>query len=492
MLRGHIKRGIWQMEREIYEHAGSDQVLAAGKNRHASLADDPYALNFGEVLAPPTRLRDRFRHLGPGLIVTGSVIGSGELVLTTSLGAAAGWSLLWWMILSCWCKSLTQAELARYTIATGDTYMRAMNRIPGKIGPVSWPLWLGFLAYLPGTMGLGGILGGAGESLTFLLSLFDVDLAATLAAGLIAVVAAALLSSGSYRWLEVAMLPLIIGFTLATLICAIAMQTTEYAIGLDEVAVGLTPDLSAFVLLSALALSAYGYTGSGSGDISAYTYWCIEKGYPAYLGRDRNDPAWAERAKGWIKVVQTDVLVAVCVISCATLPFYMLGAGVLNEMGLRPEGSNATISALSNIFTETLGHWAVWLFSFGAFFILFSTVLSGMGAGGRSFPDYFVELGLISRGNLKLRLNIIRGYLLVLPLLAFLIYLFVPNFVLLIMIGGLTSALFLPLQTGATLWLQSRFMDARVQPSKLMRTLLWLLFVFELGVAVCVIKIVIF
>ena len=115
-----------------------------------------------------------------------------------------------------------------------------------------------------------------------------------------------------------------------------------------------------------------------------------------------------------------------------------------------------------------------------------------MGAGGRSFPDYFVELSLISRGNLKLRLNIIRGYLLVLPLLALLIYLFVPNFVLLIMIGGLTSALFLPLQTGATLWLQSRFMDARVQPSKLMRTLLWLLFVFELGVAVCVIKIVIF
>ena len=89
---------------------------------------DPYTVRDGEAHPPPTTFAGRLKYLGPSLIVTGAVIGSGELVLTTSLGAAAGWSLLWWMLLSCWCKSLVQAEIARYTIVSGDTYLRALNR----------------------------------------------------------------------------------------------------------------------------------------------------------------------------------------------------------------------------------------------------------------------------------------------------------------------------------------------------------------------------
>ena len=35
---------------------------------------------------------------------------------------------------------------------------------------------------------------------------------------------------------------------------------------------------------------------------------------------------------------------------------YVLGAGVLNQMGLEPEGSEAVIGTLSNIFTQTLAN----------------------------------------------------------------------------------------------------------------------------------------
>ena len=93
------------------------------------LSRDPYTQEVGGIKEAPTNFLGRFRYLGPSLIVTGAVIGSGELVLTTSLGAAAGWALLWWLLLSCWCKALVQAELARYTITTGDTYLRAINRL---------------------------------------------------------------------------------------------------------------------------------------------------------------------------------------------------------------------------------------------------------------------------------------------------------------------------------------------------------------------------
>ncbi|MDP7277540.1 MAG: Nramp family divalent metal transporter [Planctomycetaceae bacterium] len=417
------------------------------------------------------------------MIVTGAVIGSGELVLTTSLGAAAGWSLLWWLVLSCWCKSLVQAEIARYTIVSGDTYLRALNRLPGRIGRVSWPICLSLLAYIPITMGLGGILGGAGQSLSFFASLADITIDGKVCAGIIAVVSSIILGTGSYLWLERVMLPLVLIFTLTTLICSIAMQFTEFHTSLDDVVGGMSPDFPLFVSYAALALAAYGYTGTTSGDITAYTYWCIEKGYPSYVGSDRSAPEWESHARGWMKVLHTDVWLALIIVTCATIPYYVLGAGVLNQMGVVPQGNSETISTLSNIFTQTLGPWAVWIFSIGAFLILFSTVLSGMGANGRVFPDYLVELQLIDRSNLALRKAIIRWYLAALPIITFLIFLFSPSFVILIMIGALTSAIFLPIQAGATIWLQSRQMDPRIRPRALTRAVLWAIFLFELAMA---------
>ncbi len=452
---------------------------------------DPYTVRHGEAHAPPGNFRARIKYLGPSLIVTGAVIGSGELVLTTSLGAAAGWALLWWLLLSCWCKSLVQAEMARYTIISGDTYLRAINRLPGRIWRISWPIWLGLLAYLPGTMGLGGIIGGGGQSLSFLASLGGISIDGTVCTGIIALTTSIILSTGSYRWLERVMLPLVIAFTVATLICSVAMQFTEYRTTVDDIVAGLSPDPAVFLAFAALALAAYGYTGTNSGDVTAYTYWCIEKGYPSYVGSDRSDPDWESHARGWMKVLHTDVWLAIVIVTCATVPYYVLGAGVLNKMGVVPEGNAETIGLLSNIFTQTLGEWAVWVFSVGAFFILFSTVLSGVGAGGRVIPDYLIEMGFMDRSNLALRRAIIRGYLAVLPIVAFVIYLFIPNFVVLIMIGALTSALFLPIQCGATIWLQSRHMDPRIRPRAVTRYGLWVIFAFELVMAFLVIWLVV-
>ncbi|MBN97869.1 MAG: hypothetical protein CME16_01290 [Gemmatimonadetes bacterium] len=466
----------------------------------ADAVPDPYTVRQGEAHAPPQSFRNRIKYLGPSLIVTGAVIGSGELVLTTSLGAKVGWALLWFLLLSCWCKSLVQAEYARYTIVSGDTYMRALNRIPGKIGPISWPVWLGLIAFIPGTMGLGGILGGAGEALSFLTSLLDnaIDPAASLmlsptwSTAIIALVSSIILSVGSYKWLEGFMLFFVASFTLATLVCTIAMQFTEYQIAALDIVGGLSPDFTLFAAAAALALGAYGYTGTTSGDIASYTYWCIEKGYPSYVGSDRSAASWEAHARGWMRVLHTDVWLALIILTCATIPFYVLGAGVLNKMGLDPQGAGNTISVLSNIFTQTLGPWAVWIFSIGAFFILFSTILSSIGAGGRFIPDYFVELGFLERSNLAARRSIVRWYVGILPIAAFLIYKFSPGFVFLIIVGGLTSALLLPLQCGWGIWLQRKNMDPRIRPRKLTQYGLWVIFAFELIMAFLVLRYVVF
>jgi len=449
-------------------------------------APDLYTVRDGEAIEPPSNFVSRLKYLGPSLIISGTIIGSGELILTSSLGAKAGWALLWWLLLSCWSKSLVQAEVTRYIIVSGDTYFRAINRIPIRVGRVSLPLFLGLLAYVPGTMGLGGILGAGAEAFSFLASLLDIEIHRYWSGAGIALITSIILCSGSYKILERVMMVLVVSFTLTTLICSIAMQFTEYHVTASDLAGAFNFDFTVVIAFAALAFSAYGYTGMASADIAAYSFWCVEKGYPSLLGSDKDDPAWPERARGWLKVLQTDVWLGLIVLTCATIPYYILGAGVLHKKGADPEGDNQTISTLSQMFTETLGQWAVWVFGIGAFFILFSTVISGMGGSGRFIPDYLIETGFIQRSNVKLRKKIVKWYVGILPFVSFGFYVGIKNPILLIMIGGFTSALLLPVQTASTLWLHKNKLDPRVRHGQATRIGMWIILGFQAVMALFV------
>lgn len=449
---------------------------------------DPYTVREGGTVEPPVDWRGRLRYLGPSVVISGSIVGSGEIILTSGLGAAAGFVMLWWVLLSCWIKSLIQAELGRYILVSGDTYVRAMNRIPGRFrlgrGRVSFPIAIALIALVPGLLGLGGIIGGAGQALTLLAP----DLPSTWAAGLVATVVVALLITGSYRILQGAMLALVMTFTAATLVCSLLMQTTEYAVTRADLLSGLTFSFPPEYLVAALAV--YGYTGVNASETSAYQYWCVEKGYPNFIGRS-DAPGWEARAKGWIKVLQTDVWVTLVLLTCATLPFYILGAGVLRARELEPEGLE-TISVLSEMFTQTLGPWSLWLFGIGAFCILFSTMLSGVAGGARYIPDYIMELGYMRRRNLAGRRAWIRGYSTAATVIALVVYATIPNPVLLVTIGALTLALLLPIQSGAVLWFHKNRMDPRVRPGPWIRRAIWAIFLFELGMSGLVITYVVF
>ena len=163
---------------------------------------DLYTQPEGSEVDPPVTVVGRLRQLGPSLIVSASIVGSGEIILTASLGAAAGFGMLWWVLLSCWSKSIVQAELARYVVVTGDTYIRMLNRMPGKVrlpqGPVSWTLLVALLAFLPGLTGLGGLMGGAAQALV----LFVPSMSPVLVTAGLAVVIAVVLATGHYRNLE--------------------------------------------------------------------------------------------------------------------------------------------------------------------------------------------------------------------------------------------------------------------------------------------------
>ena len=52
--------------------------------------ENPYIVTEANIKAPPQHWLERLRYLGPGLILTASIVGSGELIMTTILGAKAG------------------------------------------------------------------------------------------------------------------------------------------------------------------------------------------------------------------------------------------------------------------------------------------------------------------------------------------------------------------------------------------------------------------
>ena len=110
--------------------------------------------------AAPTHWPGMIRHIGPGLIISAIIVGSGELIVTPKLGATVGFSMLWFIILGCFIKVFVQVELGRFAISRGMTTLEAMNSIPGPRFIVSWLLWLWLLMYIALIFQVAGMVGG--------------------------------------------------------------------------------------------------------------------------------------------------------------------------------------------------------------------------------------------------------------------------------------------------------------------------------------------
>jgi hypothetical protein len=146
------------------------------------------------------------------------------------------------------------------------------------------------------------------------------------------------------------------------------------------------------------------------------------------------------------------------------------------------------VRLLSHMFTQTLGNWSVWLFGGAAFCILFSSVVAGFGGTARLLPDFLVEFGWLERSNLGARRAWIRAYGTAAPVASLGIHLLVNNPLVLLSIGALAGALLLPIQSGSTLWLQKRHLEAQLRPSAAASLALLLTCLFQVVLAGLVIR----
>ena len=434
--------------------------------------------------APKTFL-ERLKFIGPSVIVTGSVVGSGSIVMTPLLGAAAGFILLWWLLLSMWSKPIIQAEIARYIVVSKKTFLEAFADMPGFKTTIqgkttSWLVWFMFIGVIPSIAGMGGLAGAVAEAGNTMFPFLTVETWVVISC----LVTWMLLYFGSYKSLEKTLLVMVLFFSFITMIIAIAMQSTDFQVSVAQVSSGLSFSFPSEYL--PLALAVFGFTGISYGEIMAYTYWCLEKGYA------ENSLNNVEETKYWIKTMQTDVWVTVFFITLGTLPFFFLGAGVLYNV---PELQQAlatgsfwdidVISSLQNMFSLVLGGWAKWLFIILAFFVLFSTLLSGTAAFTRTISDYLISMGLVKE-QVNTRKKLIKLIAFLIPFLSCLFYFVLPNPFTLLLIAGIWAAMGLPIVNIGALYLINR-LEPELQPRISTKFILWASLVLQLSMAVLII-----
>jgi manganese transport protein len=398
---------------------------------------DSYIISDSTIKEPPTTLFGKLKFLGPGFILSASIVGSGELIATTVLGAKAGFSALWIIIVSCLVKVAVQLEFGKHTIVTGETAMQAFNKLPGiRFGKGRWTVWIIFLLVTFKIVQLGGMIGGTVIILNMLYSGFSISTWALLTALGVSV----LIFNGNYATVEKVSLAMIVMFTVLTITSLYYVRFTPFAFSLSDIFEGLRFNLSGEVV--GVAIGAFGITGVASDEIIAYNYWCIEKGYAAYTGPRNDSQAWKTRAEGWIKTMHLDAFVAMIIYTLVTVTFYLLGSAILHNRGEVPQG-NQVIDTLALIYTQSLGTGVKNIYLVGAFFVLFSSVYATLAFWTRLFPDIFGQVGWINFFDLAQRKRLIAVLTWTFPLAWAFIYLFIKLPVVMVLSGGVIGSFML-------------------------------------------------
>jgi len=405
-------------------------------------------------------------HLGPGLIISAAIVGSGELIVTPKVGAASGFSMLWFVIFACIVKVFVQIELARLVIVERVTTLEALNSIPGPRFRVSWILWFWLFMYCGLVFQIAGLIGGCVlvfQSMGLNISP-DALLVATVASGSL------LLVSGRYKPVEVGSTLMVAMFTLSTIVAMVALQWTPYRVSSAQIAEGLRFHLPPSFTV---AFAAFGITGVGASELIYYPYWCLEKGYARHVGTRDGSAAWQMRLRGWLRVLHTDATLSLLIYTGATLAFYILGAAVLHGQGMEVT-DRELIDTLKQMYQQTLGATGAWIFLFGAFAVLYSTFFVATASNARLFADALQLFGFTRYRDDAARLRVVRAACIGLPFASGAVYFLMPQPVVLVLIGAVGQALMLPFIGAAALYFHYKRLAGVIHSGPVWVVCLWL------------------
>lgn len=492
---------------------------------------------------PPHTCMGVVKELGPGLIVAGAVVGSGELIATTLIGAEAGFYLMWLIIIGCVIKTFMQVEMGRFAICTGMTSLEGMSKVPGpRIGQANWVLWFWLVTILMTTAQLGGIIGGVGQALAVSIPITDTgkeynrimdaktqtlirrqqalhntELGENSApetgkqiedrkrlddyaeiwiqnedrlpemrkrvkdqliwAGIVAGVSVVMLVFGKYGFIQAFITLLVGAFTLMTIVnVALLQMNPTFAMTMDELMRGLSfglPPKTEGVYPMAKALATFGIIGIAAGEMVFYPYWCQEKGYARFVGVNDGSDEWVRRAQGWMRVLRWDAFGSMVLYTVSTVAFYILGAAILNRLGMVPQGRDM-IRTLGAMYEPVFGVSAGWIFPIGAVAVLYSTFFVTNASKARMCTDA-LRLFKLRDDNEASRIKWLRIFCMVFPLACLAVfYVFPEKPAQLVLIGGVMQSILLPVMACTAIYFRYKMCDPRIMPGWKWDFMLWL------------------
>lgn len=437
---------------------GDDGTIVSG---------DPYVLDPAKIKDPPKGWRASLRLLGPGMITSAAIVGSGELITATILGAQVGFMLLWLVLVSTFVKVAVQIELARWTISTGRPAIFGYDLVPPRIAGRGWISYLSVLMVLQFVTSQAGVISTSGLALSLLVPVFGPPASVASIGFWVAVLVVAAIAihiANRYAVIERVSTALVGIVTFAAIALVFGIQATPFAWSAGDFGSGLTFQLALGAV--GVAISMFGLTGVGAGEVTSYSFWCVEKGYAAWTGPNDGSEEWRRRARGWISVMKKDAWVSWVVYTVSTAAFYILGAAVLHPQGLVPEG-NEVLTTISRIFSDTLGSWAGIAFLAFAAVTLYKTILANVPSLSRITVAALSVFGAFDWSDARARARWLRAMMIAMPLLWGLLGVVVNAPLALVIIGGTLNAFYLITVAIATVYLSTTQTDPGIRDGRL-------------------------
>lgn len=334
--------------------------------------------------------------LGVGIVMMGLAIGTGELILWPHLITKHGLGILWLAMLGISFQYFINQEVARHTLATGESFFTASSRV-FKWSAMFWLASAVLLYIWPGWAG------AIGTTLTELFGMGNYLIWAWIALGLILL----LTFSGkvAYVILERSLKITVPAFFLMLVIISFFnLDWPTIKLGLAGLMnfgnVPATVDIN--VLLGAVV-----FAGAGGMLNLCVSLWYRDKqvGMAKYIGRITNPITGKTEAvpttgftfdmtaenkkkwRGWMRYVKIDQGIIFWLLGFITLFLLGLNAyAVLTPRGLVPEGLQVAV-VQAHIFGEKLGPWGYKLFLVMASLMLFSVMWTVIDALTRIVSD---------------------------------------------------------------------------------------------------------
>ncbi len=351
--------------------------------------------------------------VGPGIIVLGASIGSGEFLLGPAAFVRHGLSILWVTLVAIILQTIFNLELMRYTLATGEPVFTGFMRT--RPSSTLWAWFYAVLYFLQ--VGWPAWAGTAAGAIFFL---FEKRMAVAADSGMVyaigiatflGCVAILLVGRRIERTLEMLNWILVLvglGSFLALALLFVPVSTWIGGIAglagysMERGSFYFLPEAANFFLLGALVA----YSGAGGATNLTLSNWARDKGYgmgqrsgyiPAAIGGQKvnlahtgfifsPDKRSMERWRGWWRIVRADqVGIFFCgAVLGMTLPAllyvtFLPGGTELQGLGIA--------AALANSIGQRIGPAMAGVVAFLGAWILFKTQLDNLEAMTRSITD---------------------------------------------------------------------------------------------------------